>query len=105
MRKQSSECKDNNAASVKGMMPNGSWMTLLRRAAKWLTLPVITGRRRQKQLDSGSDGSIIMFTDLAESFEATHGRQRCQVRGAATTGDAEPSPEGDPRRTVSSGRV
>src|ERR1700683_919674 len=105
MRKQRSECKDNNAASVKGMMPNGSWMTLLRRAAKWLTLPVITGSGRQKQLDSDSNESIIIFTDLGESFEATHGRQRCQVRGAATTGDAEPAPEGGPRRAVSSGRV
>ena len=29
MRKRSSECKDNNAAYVKGMTPDRSWMALL----------------------------------------------------------------------------
>src|ERR1700693_157008 len=105
MRKQSSECKDNNAAVVKRMMPNGSWTELVRWALRWLAAPAMTGSGRQKQLDIGPSGSIIIFTDLAESFETTHGRQRCQVRGAATTGDAEPAPEGSPRRAVSSGRV
>jgi hypothetical protein len=55
MRKQSSECKDNNAACVKRMMPNRSWTALLRRVAERLCVSVITGRERQKQLDIGSD--------------------------------------------------
>jgi len=87
MRKQSSECKDNNAACVKVMMPNRSPAALLRRAVLWPATCAMAGPGRQKQLDTSSDGSIIIFTDLAESFEATHGRQRCQVRGTATTGD------------------
>ena len=30
MKKQSLECKDNNAATVKGMMPNKVWIAMLR---------------------------------------------------------------------------
>jgi hypothetical protein len=36
MRKQSWECKDNNAECVNRMMPNRSWTALLRRAVEWL---------------------------------------------------------------------
>lgn len=105
MKERSSECKGNNAACVNGMMPGRVWTALLRRAPLHHTEHVITGGGRQKQLDIGPDIGIIIFTDLLDSFRVTHGRQRCQVRGAATTGDAEPTGQKCPGRTISSGRL
>jgi hypothetical protein len=36
MKEQSWECKDNNAAIVKGMMPGQVWITLPRRGLEHL---------------------------------------------------------------------
>ncbi len=103
--KKSLKCKDNNAANVKGMMPGGAWTATPQRATNHHKLPVITDGRWQKELDSGLNESIIIFTDLAESFRDAHGRQRYQARDAPTTRDAEPAPERCQRRAVSSGQL
>ena len=63
MKERSSECKDNNAVIVKGMMPGRAWVTAAptgRLSAH--IVPVIAGSGWQKQLDIGFDESIIIFT-------------------------------------------
>ena len=104
MKKQSLECKDNNAATVKGMMPSKVWIAMWLRVADSECMPVIAGDGWQKQLDNGLEVSIIIFTVLLDSFQGAHGRQECQTRNASTTGDFEPSSEACPRRAISSGR-
>ena len=104
MKKQSLECKDNNAATVKGMMPSKVWIAMWLRVADSECMPVIAGDGWQKQLDNGLEVSIIIFTVLLDSFRGAHGRQGCQTRNASTTGDFEPSSEACPRRAISSGR-
>jgi hypothetical protein len=84
-------CKDNNAAYVKRIMP-GMLCESLRRPPHICPQETIsTGQRSQKELDTASDKSIIVFTDRDEGFRDSHGRQRCQARGAPTTGDSEPA--------------
>jgi hypothetical protein len=56
------ECKDNNAASVKRIMPEVSGDPIRQVAILWLDFLNNTGCRSQKDLDTTTYGSIIIFT-------------------------------------------
>jgi hypothetical protein len=62
MNRRRRECKDNNAASVKRIMPEA--LCTRRRHQLHLSIinPIDTGHFAQKELDTTSDKSIIIFT-------------------------------------------
>ena len=97
------ECKGNNAAFVKRIMPEGSSVSRRKQPHSSIYDPIRIGFSAQKGLDTASDKSIMIFTYIVGSRTA-NGRPGHQAPDASTTGNAEPAPEGRTRRTVSSGR-
>ncbi len=91
--KKSLKCKDNNAANVKGMMPGGAWTATPQRATNHHKLPVITDGRWQKELDSGLNESIIIFTDLAESFRDAMAGKDTKLGTLQQQGTLNPRPK------------
>ena len=61
------ECKENNAANVKRIMPEAPGDPTRLEAILWLMMPYNTGRRSQKDLDTTAYRSIIIFTIITDA--------------------------------------
>src|SRR5579863_224744 len=98
------ECKDNNAAYVKEIMPGRLCGRLCAYAQICVQTSESIERGPQNRLDTVPEWSIIILTPIAGS-QTANGRSRYEAPDAPTTGNAEPTPQSRPRRVVSPGRV
>src|SRR5215471_5231933 len=95
------ECKDNNAAVVKRIMPEPFCGRTYRLVYDRINCPISTSQRSQKDLDNAPHWIIIIFTDWARGLQAAYGRPGHQAPDPPTTGNAEPAPESRTGRAVS----
>src|SRR5262249_43368013 len=93
------ECKENNAAYVKRIMPEMCGARTRQRHPKGNYGCINTGDGSQKELDTAVDRRIIIFTDIDRGWPGH------QAPDAPTAGNAEPAAESRPRRAISRRRL
>ena len=98
------QCKGNNAACVKRIMPEPSGVTMHLQAILCLSFLINIGRRSQINLDTAAIKSIIMFTIIMDALRAADGRPGPKDPRAPATGNVEPASQSGARPPVSPGR-